>query len=296
MKKCLLLVSTRKKRESHLHGLMRLWSNNCEIECDASSLEELSFTVDEGVRINTPSGTDVAEYDLVVFRTVGARKREAVAVAHYCQKQAVKYIDSMIDTVGAIDDENKLAEMIALELAGVSIPRTFYGSPDHIRSWSEKTGYPFVLKAIDGKKGRDNYLVKSPSMLNTLLVDTSDANLLAQSYIPNDEDYRVLVLNYENVVITKRTRQSDDTHLNNVSVGGQEMLVDTYDGLEDIIDTATRAATALSIEVAGVDIVVDKYNGRPYVMEVNRAPELTLPEELDAYARMVERIAAEEGA
>ncbi len=288
MKRVLLLVGARNKRENHLGALMELWRSRSEVACEDSSLEELVFaTSGYAVKISTESGDDIAGYDLVVFRTVGTYKKEAVAVAKYCQERGVKYIDSMIHTVGAVDDENKLAEIIVLCMEGIPVPDTFYGSWEHSDKWMLTTEYPLVLKAIDGKKGRNNYFAESVGALEGILHEAGDMRMLVQRYIPNNEDYRVLVLGYKDVVVTKRVRRDKNTHLNNVSLGGEEILVQDYTGLELVIDVAIRAAKILAIEIAGVDVVVDKDTGLPYVMEVNRAPELTLDDELTAYAKAI---------
>lgn len=288
MTKVLVLVADKKKRVEYLSSFLRN-AHKSDILYEEGSLEELSFSIgDNETVIYNQNGADIASYDLVVFRTIGKYKQEAVTVAAYCRMRGVRYIDSMIDNVFAIDDENKLAEMLVLRLAGVSVPATAYGSLEYLTAQASQIGYPVILKAIDGKKGRSNYLVTSEREIVDLMAANPDIRMLLQQYIPNDQDYRVLVLDYQHVVVTLRKRKSNTTHLNNVSAGGEEILIENQSGIEDVIEQSIRAAQVLSIEVAGVDIVIDKRNGCSYIMEVNRAPQLTLKEEIQGYFEMIE--------
>lgn len=288
--KVLVLVASKKKRVEHLSLLLKHASPG-DTTYDTGSLEELTFTVGDGeAAIYNQNGTDISSYDLVVFRLVGKRKSEAVTVAAYCRARGVKYIDSMIGEVAAIDDENKLAEMFALDLAGISVPATVYGASEYLIAQSDTIGFPAVLKAADGKKGRNNYLVSTKQEIADILDTYPKSKMLLQRFIPNDQDYRVLSLNYKRVVVTLRKRKSDTTHLNNVSAGGEEQLVEDHTKLGDVIELSTRAARALKIEVAGVDVVVDRNTGKPYIMEVNRAPEFTLDAEFKGYFDAIEEV------
>lgn len=285
--KTLFLVSTRKKRETHLEPLLRSRHELEESSYEIGSIEELEFVISEDfTEIYNRTGTPISDFNLVVFRTIGHNKREAVAIARYCQAKGIRVIDSAIRTAGIVDDENKLAEMLVLAVNGLTVPLTLYCSSGQFTGGLEKISFPAVLKAVDGKKGRSNYLVNSWTDYDTHSHDSA-AGMLLQQFIPNDRDYRVLVLNYEEVVVTERRRKDNSTHLNNVSAGGDELLVTDYSGIEAAIELSIRAAKVLDIEVAGVDVVVDKNTGRPYIMEVNRAPELTLEAEFNAYFSML---------
>jgi glutathione synthase/RimK-type ligase-like ATP-grasp enzyme len=291
--KALILVSSRKKRESYLEPLLLTRSELETAQYEVGSIEELEFVISEdSTEIYNQTGSPLSDFGLIVFRLVGRRKREAVAVARYCETKGIRTIDSTISTIASVDDENKLAEMLVLAMSGISVPLTAYSSGGHLDLGLGKIGFPAVYKAMDGKKGRSNYLIRDYVEYESRRRDNAGTGMLLQQYIPNDRDYRVLVLNYDKVVVTERKRKDNSTHLNNVSTGGDELLIDDYTGVEDVIQLSIRAAKTLSIEVAGVDVVVNKNTGKPYVMEVNRAPELTLEAELSAYFTMLRDVLA----
>lgn len=287
-KNVLILVATKKKRLEYLSDFLENATTE-DVKYDKGSVEELSFVINsDGVSIKNCTGVEIADYDLVVFRTVGEYKKEAAALAWYCDARDVKYVDSMVNTVAAIDDENKLGEMIALKLAGLPVPDTIYGVASVLSTYASTIGYPVILKSIDGKKGRNNYFVKSENELQDILeAEVAGSKMLLQRYLPNSHDYRVLCLNHHSTVVTLRKRVDNTTHLNNVSAGGVEVLLENEDTPSDVLDVALKASLALSLEVAGVDIVVDDVLERPYIIEVNRAPELTLEKEYEEYFKSI---------
>jgi glutathione synthase/RimK-type ligase-like ATP-grasp enzyme len=292
MKKILILVNDRNKREAYLEPLLADFHNRTNsVKFATSSLEELNFTIDDDITIgDTSQNFTITEFDLVVFRKVGNFKNEATSLAYSLDARNIKYIDSVIKTLAAVDDENKLGEMIALKLAGIAVPKTAYGNNEFLISQAKIFGFPCIVKSVDGHKGQNNFLAHSETEIRKIFSQNSDTTFLVQEFIPNDEDYRILVLDNDRIVTTLRRRRTD-THLNNISAGGEEILITDFSNLEHIIEVARQATRALDIEVAGVDIVVDKNTNKAYVMEVNRAPQLTLQAEINAYYDMIVNMA-----
>lgn len=288
MKKVLILVASREKLKAHLDPLMAEYRarRSSISDCTADSLDQLSFFISNDSAIITDSrGNDLSEYDLIVFRTVGKNKQEAVAVTEYCKKFQIPFSDPAIDTLCAVDDENKLAQMMCLFRNGVSVPPTFYGPREAILA-QKYIPYPCVLKAIDGHRGQNNFLISNARELSKLL--KKDTKYILQSFIPNSEDYRVLVANQNQFAVTLRRRKNNQTHLNNVSMGADEIFIDSSDCPSDLLKIAKSAAASLKLGLAGVDIVVDENTKIPYIIEVNRAPQLTLPSEKNAFFDLID--------
>ena len=96
-----------------------------------------------------------------------------------------------------------------------------------------------------------------------------------QKYVPNDCDYRVLIFGGAVKAVMRRSRQNDDTHVNNTSAGGRGDMVSLSDFPKEWKDIALRAAEAVNrSDLAGVDIIVDTETGKPYVLEVNKSPQI----------------------
>lgn len=258
---------------------------------DMTSLTNMIFDIsnDKCSVIDKISGNDVADYDLVIIRTVGKRLEIGIALAQYLTMKQVPFIDGYLKTQGA----GKLTCQILKRRYNLSTPRTVYATKKHLSEYINNTGaltYPFVLKADKGKKGRDNYLVKSPQELNERLSAQPDVTFIAQEYIENDGDYRVLVMGGKISVVIKRMASSD-THLNNISQGGLAELASIDVFSPDVQTDILTAARIELLEVAGVDVVFDKKSSKYYLLEVNRAPQINTgaftAEKITAYADMI---------
>ena len=116
--------------------------------------------------------------------------------------------------------------------------------------------------------------------------------LIAQQYIDNDGDYRVLVFGKKIALVIYRTRTDETTHLNNTSQGGRAELMPKTVLPESIRKKCITVAKLLKREVAGVDVVQDKQTGLWYCLEVNDSPQLTtgtyVNEKQAAFAKFIE--------
>ncbi len=260
------------------------------IRLDMTSLTNLVYDISSGpVITDSLTGSDIASYDFVVLRNVGKNPDLGITAAHYLYRKNVPFIDSYLLMRGS----GKLACAMMRTNAGLSTPRTVYAKAGLLGDYVEANKpfkYPFILKADDGKKGRDNYLVKDSEELKTRLSESPQVRFIAQEYIENDGDLRVLVLDGKVGLIIRRTA-AEGSHLNNTSQGGEAEILNTSSISEDVTEDAIKAAEVEGLEVAGVDIIFDKNTGKHYFLEVNRAPQLgtgSFPDEkISAYAEMI---------
>lgn len=293
MKRILLLVHASQKRPGHLNWLAfrDVVSAHMpeDIQVEMAALSQLLFVLDgtdTAVR-DTAQGFDVADFDLVVFRTVGQRREEAIAVAAYCRKRGVAYVDDYIPRIG----DNKLGCAFVRWEHGLRVPSTAYGAIDDVVSAAERFGWPVIAKADNGKKGRDNYLVNDEQSLRTIFAQSRDVRFVVQKFIPNDGDVRLLVLGGEPVLAIKRVA-TGDSHLNNTSQGGVATNVPIAELGDDAIQMALAACKLEQLFAAGVDILFEKGTELPYMLEVNRAPQIATgaiaEEKVTAYAKALE--------
>jgi glutathione synthase/RimK-type ligase-like ATP-grasp enzyme len=121
-----------------------------------------------------------------------------------------------------------------------------------------------------------NFLINTQDEYNEALKTISNPSMLfiCQEFLPNSFDYRLVTIGGKVAVIKKRIRTSKESHLNNVFQGAKIEIVPAT-GLNDIINIAEKAAKVYNTEVAGVDILVSDKTGLPYVLEINRAPDIS---------------------
>jgi len=277
MKKILLLVHAPQTRPGHLNwvALRDLLQETIgqDVKVDISALSELLLMVDgsEAHIRDDRQNYDVSDFDLVVFRTIGKETEAAISVAAYCRKRGIPYIDQCVPTTG----DNKIACVFVRWEHGLPVPPSAYGPISSLEQLAKAGtfGWPLVAKSNNGKKGRDNFLVNDVAELNRALNNNPEVRFIMQRFIPNTGDYRILTLNGQPRMAILRTAAAD-THLNNTSQGGEAKVVSLSDMPEEILELSRQSANLEKLAIAGVDIVVDSQTKKPYILEVNKSPQL----------------------
>jgi glutathione synthase/RimK-type ligase-like ATP-grasp enzyme len=251
------------------------------LEIDRIAYEDLEFRLGgSGNHIRVAStGTDIADYSLVYFRTatVSGHHDVAAAIAQYLSDRRVDFIDR---TVAASVDLEKIYQYTVLTDNGVSIPPTIFRLPHKLAQEYEKLvaelGLPFVLKDSNGKRGQNNFLINSKTEFDRALLQAKDFDvwLLAQQYIPNDFIYRLITMGGEVALILRRGRDKGQTHLYSTARGSKVVLMDPAEMAAQLLDLAPMAAKLMGLQIAGVDLVQDKVSELWYCLEVNQAPQL----------------------
>ncbi len=220
---------------------------------------------------------DILSFDLVYFRKIEGTEQIAKVLAHYLKSKNKKYIDTSLATTF---QGSKLIQLMILAINGIAVTPTLYTHKSQFyQKFSTATklfGRPLIVKATQGRKGKNVFLVSNKHEVEEILVNTeSNTNLLYQQYIPNSFDYRILVLGGKSKVAIRRTRNSSQAIVNNVAQGATEEFFDPILLPKAVLDMAEKSANILHREVAGVDIIIDKDNNQPYILEVNPAPSFT---------------------
>jgi glutathione synthase/RimK-type ligase-like ATP-grasp enzyme len=242
-----------------------------------ATYKDLEFNINNrkmSIRIGQ-AGREVSSFDMVYFFIVSAEKDIASAVAQYLKSCSVPFADKAV--AGYYQSLNKLHQYILLNLSGVRVPGAIYIDNSQLVSRYDdlvaSLGSPFILKDIHGRKGRGNYLVNSEIELANILKKSTDLKMIAQKFVPNDGDYRLLIFGKKVKLAISRTA-GVGSHLNNVSQGGQAELADPKYLPASAKRMAIKAAEATSVDIAGVDIVKDKGKKLWYCLEVNESPQL----------------------
>ena len=164
-----------------------------------------------------------------------------------------------------------------------------------------ETWQKMVYKPVDGWGGNGMALIESYATLDTLLpfINKSDSrNVYVERFIKNDySDFRVDIVDGEFVACYGRRANGRDWRTN-ITSGGSVILREAND---EIIDLAKRAAMAIGLEIAGVDILYDEEKDEYIVLEVNGIPAFATPAQeemgldfndrkIDLIVNMIDRI------
>ena len=169
---------------------------------------------------------------------------------------------------------DKLRSMQILAREGVGLPVTgFAQATQDIDGLIETVGgAPLVIKLLEGTQGIGVVLAETYQAAKSVIEAFRglDANILVQEFIKEagGADLRCFVVGKEVVAAMKR-QGAEGEFRSNLHRGGNATKIDLS---PEERDTALRAAKAMGLKVAGVDLLRSHHG--PVVMEVNSSPGL----------------------
>lgn len=222
----------------------------------------------------------VDDYDVLFFRTTGKHWEEVDLIINSIKRDDVVIVDPLIKD-GKPSMACKAWQMLALKKAGIEVPKTVYGSLwflyESMMAKATPFNFPVILKGSGGDRGTRVFKADNLEELENLVRDLRKSETeggkryMLQEFIPNDGDYRVLVLGEKVLGVMKRSSQSEDEFKNNYSAGGK---VEVADLPEEIKQLAIKAAKVCGLAVAGVDVAFrDNDLKKPVIWEVNKGPQ-----------------------
>lgn len=288
------------RRLSMLAGMAKIEAQN---EYFGADYEDLVFDYD-GTTLSVTdavSGTDVAEYDAVFL--IGWFKSKALddvarAVAHYLHAHGVPFANSEAYHGRSF---TKLSQCVIAALNGVRVtPFVFSMDAAHLMPAvrGRFTRFPFIAKAVAASRGNHNHLIESYEQLESVLAEENEPPMyfIVQEFVPNDGDFRILVMGGEVSRVIHR-KAAGDSHLNNTSKGGSATLLSPDDLPTEVRDQSVLLAKLFGREVTGVDMVCHKETGDYYFLEANNMPQLAtgsnVPAKLTALDAFLAKLAAQ---
>ncbi len=171
---------------------------------------------------------------------------------------------------GLLTARNKYFTLQALHAVGVRIPESvLIALRDRNEDLMEYLSPPIVLKLLTGTQGIGVMRVRDVKEAGPIIDTLSelDQMICLQKYVPNPgEDLRVFVAGGEVVAAMKRKAAPHEWR-SNIHIGGHGVA---YKLSNAESETALKAADAVGVEIAGVDLISAK--GNPFVIEVNASP------------------------
>ena len=122
------------------------------------------------------------------------------------------------------------------------------------------------------------HLIKSKEDFGKLpLKDKRGGNnqYLFQKYIEIEDEYRVLVLGKKVGVWEKKLVTQKGEFRHNIALGAKEEFLPIADIPAGISEVAIKAADILNVQIAGIDVAIEKKTNKIFLVEVNRGPGLT---------------------
>ena len=254
---------------------------------------DLILTAEKGkVEVNIEEKSfsfNLRDFDLVYFRRAGSDFLSlAGTLGVYLDYLGIPFFDTTFKNIGPAGD--KLTSLVKLSLADLPILPSYFCWHTKIierkKTIIEKFGLPLIAKQLSAQRGKGVFLIKKEEDFAELDKNFPDGEFLFQKFTPGQNEYRLLVLK-ETIGSFEEKIKSPGEFRANLALGAQEKVLDIKSMPGEIREISIKGSQALDIQIAGVDILVDKKN-KVWLLEVNRGPGLTydpqISPELDSLA------------
>ena len=181
---------------------------------------------------------------------------------------------SVVSSKGLVHSRDKLRCLQVLSKEGIDLPKTVFTNysrnVEHVVN--SAGGAPVVLKLLEGTQGLGVVLAENKNAAQSVLeaFNGLKARVIVQEFIHEAKgaDIRAFVVNGKVVGAMKRQGKEGEFR-SNLHRGGSSRIIDLSPEEEDV---AIRAAAAVGLGVAGVDMLQSARG--PLVLEVNSSPGL----------------------
>ncbi|MCG6868106.1 MAG: 30S ribosomal protein S6--L-glutamate ligase [Gammaproteobacteria bacterium] len=216
-------------------------------------------------------GEDLSDFDAVIPRIGASVTFYGTAVLRQFEMMGTYPLNESVAITRARD---KLRSLQLLSRKGIGLPVTgFAHAPDDIQDLIKMVGgAPLVIKLLEGTQGIGVVLAETQKAAESVIEAFMGlkTNILVQEYIQEagGADIRCFVMGDKVVAAMKRQAKPGEFR-SNLHRGGSASLIRIS---PEERSTAVRAARAMGLNVAGVDLL--RSNHGPLVMEVNSSPGL----------------------
>ena len=213
--------------------------------------------------------TPAIDFDVVLPRLSASTARYGEEVVAHFEWNDTPVVNRSYAIANA---RNKFRALRILAQHDLPVPPSFAaGSARYLDRSVHQTGeYPFIMKPFEGTHGNAILLLDTPTSLQSAVGAMCDLHqdYVIQPFIGESagNDVRVIVIGGKVAAAMRRTAQAGEFR-SNIHRGGQGHPIELQD---DYIDTAIRAAAAMELNIAGVDLL--ETLAGPMVLEVNPSP------------------------
>lgn len=234
-------------------------------------MSEISIFVGAGEVAIKHNGLNLEKFDLVYFRRIGNKNLSiANVICDYLAKRGTEFIDKALQVEGR--GEDKLSNNYFLSQDKVPVvPMVSSANWDEIASF---VGVPMIAKDIDKQRTEGIFMLKTKEDYDKLINAFPESRFVFEKFMDIEKEYRLLVMGDK-----VRTVLAKDKRVYDFKVSAPEGIPEEYSDPDsipaDLKAMAVKSAQTLGLQVAGVDLMVEKTSGKPFIIEVNRGPGIT---------------------
>lgn len=226
--------------------------------------------VDQIVQVHVPGLTQAAPMAFVRGVAAGSTQQiiTRMNILHTLQRQGM-LVYNPARAIEITVDKGLTSQLLAEQ--GIATPTTWIcehrGIAHRLMQEALDAGKTLVIKPLFGSQGKGVRLIEERQQFALPQDQFVDGVYYLQEKIdcgPHQHDYRVFVVNGEPIAAMRR---QGDNWLHNVARGAR--CTPCHEA--DVIEIGVKAAQAIGIHYAGVDVMRDQH-GKLWVIEVNSIP------------------------
>ncbi len=246
--------------EQRGHEMHFLSLKDCYMKLDANTPE-----------IHYRGGRVLNDFDAVIPRIRPSMTFYGCALTRHFEALKVFCLNS---AMAISQSRDKLYSLQLLLNNGVDIPTTgFANSPLDTNELIKMVGgSPLIVKLLEGTQGKGVVLAETKKAAESVInaFKSLNANILVQEFIKeaNGKDLRLFVIDGKVVATIQREALPGEFRAN-IHLGGTASVIKATADEKRI---AIKAAKAMNLKVAGVDII--RSSKGPLLLEVNSSPGL----------------------
>jgi len=226
---------------------------------------------------------DIRDFSLIYLRRIGVDFFPVARTLGFALNYLkIPFFDNIFAQPGSLGD--KLTSQIRLAIEGLPIIPLVYCSREKVLEKQEfittNLGLPLVAKHCEFHRGKGVFLIEKKEDFSKILKNPYEGQFFFQKYCPAEKEYRILVLGNRARVWEAKIPTKVGEFRSNVCLGAKEEFYKLSSLPRSMADIAVRAAEALNIQIAGVDILKEKKTGKLWLLEVNRGPGFTYDERI----------------
>ncbi len=225
----------------------------------------------------TLRGEPMTRYDLVYLWTTGKRRWEWYTAAYWLSLKGVKIVygktispDYLYYLTPAIDYLRQYQNNLPFPKSAIVF------NAKSVNSILDNFEFPLIMKVSEGRQGKGVFKVQNEVELKNKIIELKDVSpsFVIREFIPNDGDIRIFTVGYKAIGAMKRMPTRKGEFRSNISQGGIGEKFD-LEKASEIKEIAERLSEITRTEIAGVDIIIHKETGQPYILEINPGPQFT---------------------
>ena len=273
MKKILVLVDvaslSKKKLVRHLNK-----NSKGLYTATLCSFSDLFFEIKTGKVKIKAKNIDLSRYDLVFVRRAGRYVRLMGAISKYLDYKRIAFIDPAFREIGMSMD--KASSAIRLALKKIPMPDTYFCFRSVILKNKEKIiknlNFPIIAKAINSQRNKNIFILLNEKDFEKLL-KRSKKEFIFQKFIDIEKEFRLLIMgNCVRVLEKKSVRNYKKIKVEYLDPDEPSVFLKLDTVCDKINKIALRSASVLNLDIAGVDVAIEKNTNKNFIIEVNKGP------------------------